>query len=180
MPQPRNRDSMLAKIRANYESTAKKAGETTAYPGDWLYDTWSSKESTALFVLLSKANCFAESDLKAWLEEYGFDVPHTNKVGSPPDRPRARQETDCSQRDKLVGAVRRNSRLAWLKKQDAKGTASESVRNAFADLKDSVLDTWSDSQIKEFCDKNGINGTSCPFRLHPSLPPSARHLSPLA
>lgn len=33
---------MLEKIRANYETTAKKAGETAAYPGDWLYDTWSS------------------------------------------------------------------------------------------------------------------------------------------
>ena len=43
VPQPRTRDVMLEKIRANYETTAKKAGETAAYPGDWLYETWSSK-----------------------------------------------------------------------------------------------------------------------------------------
>lgn len=43
VPQPRNRDVMLAKIRQNYEDVARKAGETAAYPGDWLYDTWSSK-----------------------------------------------------------------------------------------------------------------------------------------
>ena len=96
VPQPRTRDAMLAKIRANYETTAKKAGETAAYPGDWLYDSWSSKESTALHALLFKANGFAESDLKAWLEENGFDVPHTNKV-SPPNN--NNNKFQCKTRD---------------------------------------------------------------------------------
>jgi hypothetical protein len=43
VPQPKNRDVVIAKIRANYETAARKAGETAAYPGDWLYSTWSSK-----------------------------------------------------------------------------------------------------------------------------------------
>lgn len=62
--------------------------------------------------------------------------------------------------------MRRNSRLAYLKQQDATNTASESVQSAFADLTDSMIATWSDSQLKEFCDKNGITGTSYPS-LHP-------------
>ena len=61
-----------------------------------------------------------------------------------------------------MAAVRRNSRLAWLKQQEATGTASESMHSAFADLKDSMIDTWSESQLKEFCDNNGITGTSSP------------------
>lgn len=46
VPQPRTRDVMISKIRANYESAAKKAGETAAYPGDWLYASWSGECST--------------------------------------------------------------------------------------------------------------------------------------
>lgn len=41
VPQPRKRDTLLQKVRSNYESVAKKAGETAAYPGNWLYETWS-------------------------------------------------------------------------------------------------------------------------------------------
>lgn len=40
------------------------------------------------------------------------------------------------------------------------------MQSAFADLTESMIDTWSESQLKEFCDKNGITGTS-----YPSLPP---------
>ncbi|KAK8070046.1 hypothetical protein PG994_006662 [Apiospora phragmitis] len=57
VPQPRTRDSLLQKVRSNYESVAKKAGETAAYPGNWLYETWS------------------ESDLKEWLDTHGFPAP---------------------------------------------------------------------------------------------------------
>lgn len=120
VPQPRTRDVMISKIRANYESAAKKAGETAAYPGDWLYASWS------------------DSDLKSWLDKYGFDVPQTGK------------------RDQLVAAVRRNSRLAWLKEREATDTASETAKSAWAGLSESMIDTWSESQLKEFCDKNGI------------------------
>jgi hypothetical protein len=49
-PQPRKRDVLLKTARENYESIAKKVGETAAYPGNWLYENWS------------------ESDLKTWLD----------------------------------------------------------------------------------------------------------------
>jgi protoheme ferro-lyase len=41
VPQPRKRDTMLQKVRENYDTVAQKAGETTSYPGNWLYETWS-------------------------------------------------------------------------------------------------------------------------------------------
>lgn len=56
-PQPRKRDTLLKTARENYESVAKKAGEYSAYPGDWLYSSWS------------------ESDLKEWLDSRGLPSP---------------------------------------------------------------------------------------------------------
>lgn len=47
----------MTTARQNYDSVAKKAGEYTAYPGDWLYSAWS------------------DSDLKEYLDEQGFPVP---------------------------------------------------------------------------------------------------------
>ncbi|GKT51347.1 meiotic sister chromatid recombination protein 1 [Colletotrichum spaethianum] len=120
VPQPRNRDSLLQKARANYETIAQKAGETASYPGNWLYETWS------------------ESDLKEWLDTHGFPVPQVTS------------------RDKLIASVRRNSRLASLKAQEQAASASESAQQAYATLTDMVIDAWSDSQLKEFADKNGI------------------------
>ncbi|KAI1403089.1 hypothetical protein F4819DRAFT_452630 [Hypoxylon fuscum] len=121
VPQPRTRDTVLQKVRANYETIAKKAGETASYPGDWLYDTWS------------------ESDLKEWLDTHGFPAP---------------QVTD---RNKLISMVRRNSRLAYLRMQDQKASAAASANAAYATVTDKLIDAWGESQLKEFCDKNGIN-----------------------
>jgi rRNA-processing protein FCF1 len=121
VPQPRKRDTLLQKIRSNYESIAKKAGETASYPGDWLYSTWS------------------ESDAKEWLDTHGVPAPQP------------------SSRDKLIAAVRRNSRLAYLKAQDQAASASASANAAYATLTDKLIDAWGESQLKEFADKNGIN-----------------------
>lgn len=57
VPQPRTRDTLLQKTRSNYETVAKKVGETASYPGNWLYETWS------------------ESDLKEWLDKHGLPAP---------------------------------------------------------------------------------------------------------
>ncbi|OHF00822.1 hypothetical protein CORC01_03896 [Colletotrichum orchidophilum] len=120
VPQPRNRDSILQKARANYETIAQKAGETASYPGNWLYETWS------------------ESDFKEWLDTHGFPAPQ------------------ITNRDKLIASVRRNSRLASLKAQEQAASASASAQKAYATLTDLVIDAWSESQLKEFADKNGI------------------------
>lgn len=119
-PQPRQRDTLLQKARSSYETAAQKAGQTAAYPGNWLYETWS------------------ESDLKEWLDTNGFPAPQP------------------SSRDKLIASVRRNSRLAYLQAQDKSASATASAQKAYATLTDMIIDAWSESQLKDFCDKNGI------------------------
>ncbi|KAF7562064.1 hypothetical protein G7046_g2077 [Stylonectria norvegica] len=57
VPQPRQRDTLLQKVRSNYQTVANKVGETSAYPGNWLYESWT------------------ESDLKEWLDTHGFPAP---------------------------------------------------------------------------------------------------------
>lgn len=139
VPQPRKRDTLLANVRSNYETVAKKTGDVAAYPGNWLYETWS------------------ESDLKDWLDSHGIPAP---------------QPTD---RDKLIASVRRNSRLAGLKAESAASSAqsvansasqaaqsvassaSQSAQAAAASLADSMIESWDDSKIKEWANKNGIN-----------------------
>jgi len=123
-PQPKNRDTLLSAARENYNSIATKAGETAAYPGNWLYSSWS------------------ESDLKAWLDERGVPVPQP------------------SSRDKIIASVRRNSRVASNNlaaySANAASSASSAAAAATNYLSDALLDSWSDSQIKEWADKNGI------------------------
>ena len=55
-PQPGERNALLGAARRNYESVSKKVGDGAAYPGNWLYDTWSAFE------------------LRAWLNEHGHPV----------------------------------------------------------------------------------------------------------
>jgi len=119
-PQPKNRDTLIAAARANYQAAATKAGETAAYPGDWLYATWS------------------DSELKAWLDERGYPVPQP------------------SNRDKVIASIRRYSHLAAQSLRQAQQSASASAESTKETLADAVLNSWSDSQVKEWLDKNGI------------------------
>lgn len=82
------------------------------------------------------------------------------------------------QRDKLIASVRRNSRLAYLKSQEQLASATASAQAAYATLTDKLIDSWSESQLKEFADKNGIPGAyigDCPQLLNTSDP---SHSSP--
>lgn len=115
VPKPRTRDNLLKSARENYQTVANKLGETTSYPGNWLYESWS------------------ESDLKAWLDERGYSV------------------SQPTTRDKLIASVRRNSRLASHNMNAAAAAAA-----AKQSLSDALFDSWSDSQLKEWADKNGI------------------------
>lgn len=120
-PSPRTRDSLLHTARSNYQTVANKAGETAAYPGNWLYSQWS------------------DSDLKAWLDERGVPVPQP------------------SNRDKLIASIRRNSKIASDRASAQYASASSSAAHAQQSLSDALLDSWSESQLKEWFDKNGIN-----------------------
>jgi hypothetical protein len=119
-PTPRTRDSLLQTARSNYQKVADKAGETAAYPGNWLYSSWS------------------DSDLKAWLDERGVPVPQPGN------------------RDKLIAALRRNSKTASTRAAEQYSSASKSAANAQQTLSDQLLNAWSDTQIKAWLDKNNV------------------------
>ncbi|CAK7217284.1 hypothetical protein SCUCBS95973_003095 [Sporothrix curviconia] len=121
VPQPRERDVILKNARQNLESIAKKSHQTFGYPGNWLYDTWT------------------ESDLKSWLDTYGFPAPQP------------------STRDQLIATVRRNSHLAYLQMQEESARLQKAAKDAYENLSDTLLSSWSESQLKNFCDKNGIS-----------------------
>ncbi|ODA83906.1 hypothetical protein RJ55_02423 [Drechmeria coniospora] len=111
---------LLERARAGYDAAASKVGETVAYPGNWMYASWS------------------DSDLRSWLETYGFPTPQD------------------ATRDGVIASVRRYSRTAHLKRQREAARARAEVEARFATLTDAVLDGWDESRLKEFCDENGI------------------------
>ena len=81
---------------------------------------------------------WSESDLKQFLDERGIPVPQPTT------------------RDKLVASVRRNSRLASVNLQQSAASISSSAAAAEQSLSDALLDSWSDSKIKQWADENGI------------------------
>ncbi|KAJ5584507.1 uncharacterized protein N7459_004307 [Penicillium hispanicum] len=109
-PQPRKRDTLIKAARENYESIAKKAGETASYPGNWLYEQWS------------------ESDLKEWLDERGWPAPQ------PTDRDRLialvrRNSRLASLQAKGIAAS------AVASAEAAQASLSDEVFNAWSDSK---------------------------------------------
>lgn len=183
VPQPRTRDQALQVARENYQSAADKAGETAAYPGNWLYEAWT------------------ESDLKAWLDEHGVIVPKsTNREklighvrrnsylarnsladtasslsGSATDTASSLSKSATSGASVASqsgssalssgASVASNSATsgASVLSQSGKSAASEvskgaaaSASSAYQAVSDALFDTWSDSQLKEWADKNGI------------------------
>jgi len=130
-PHPRTRDSLLTTARQNYDAIAKKTGQYTAYPGDWLYSTWS------------------ESDLKEFLDSRGIPAP----------QPSSRDKLIASvRRNARLASLNMSSALASASKSAASGAsvASASASSAQAYLGDNLFDAWSDSKLKEFLDEHGI------------------------
>lgn len=84
VPQPRDRDVILKNARQNLESIAKKSHQTFGYPGNWLYDSWTGKALTLLkdvkLRIWATAKHFPDSDLKNWLDTYGFPAPQPSSV----------------------------------------------------------------------------------------------------
>lgn len=126
-PQPRSRDVLLTTARQNYDSVAKKLGEYSAYPGDWLYSTWS------------------ESDLKEFLDERGFPVP----------QPTTRDKLVASvRRNARLASLKLQA--AQSAASSGASAASVSAASAQASLSDIVFDAWSDSKLKEWLDEHGV------------------------
>ncbi|KAI0433403.1 hypothetical protein F5Y09DRAFT_73214 [Xylaria sp. FL1042] len=170
-----NKDSLVSQVRSLWYETEDKAQQAWTETKDWILDTWTGstlksfadkhgipvpqprKRDTLLQQVRSNYEKVAkkagetasypgnwlyetwtESDLKEWLDTHGFPVPQPTT------------------RDKLISEVRRNSRLAYLKSQAERDSASARANAAYGTLTDKIIDAWSDSQLKEFCDKNGI------------------------
>ncbi|UKZ83128.1 hypothetical protein TrVFT333_010931 [Trichoderma virens FT-333] len=171
----KNKDSLLSQVKSNWYETEDSANQAWYSVKDWILDTWTDSQlksfcdkngipvpqprtrdtllqqaRQAYETLAEKAeetasypgdwlySTWSTSDLKEWLDTNGFPAPQP------------------SGRDKLVASVRRNSRLAYLKAQSEADSAAAKIQAAYTYLTDTIIEAWSESQLKEFCDKNGI------------------------
>lgn len=169
------RDSLISQVKNYWYETEDKAQAGWTNVKDWILDTWSDSQLKAFCdrhgipvpqphkrdTLLQKVRenfhtiaeklgetasypgdwlyeTWTESDLKEWLDTHGFPAPQPTT------------------RDKLIASVRRNSRLAYLRMQEEAERSRSKVQEAYATLTDKLIDAWGESQLKEFCDKNGI------------------------
>jgi len=170
-----NKDGLIAQVKKYWYETEEKAEDSYSSVKDWIFDSWTDsqlkafadkhgipvpqprKRDTTIQKLRSSYETAAkkagetasypgnwlyetwsESDLKEWLDSHGIPAPQP------------------STRDKLIASVRRNARVASLKMADLQASASQSADAASQTMSEKLLDSWSDSQIKEWADKNGI------------------------
>jgi hypothetical protein len=106
----------LKAARENYQAAANKLGETFAYPGDWLYESWSNSEA------------------KAWLDERGYPVP----------QPTSRDKLIASlRRNSRLASLKAQDYAASLSASAA--AATDSLTDAIIDgWGDSQLKEWLD------------------------------------
>jgi len=81
---------------------------------------------------------WSDSDLKEWLDARGWPVPQPTT------------------RDRLIAAVRRQSRLASLAAKQSAASLSASAAASEHTLSEALFDAWSDSNLKKFLDENGV------------------------
>ncbi|KAF2487537.1 hypothetical protein BDY17DRAFT_306911 [Neohortaea acidophila] len=167
--------SLAGQVQSAWYETADQANDAYNSVQDWFFDTWTESQlksfldhhgipnpsprtrdsllSTARSNYQSIANkagetfnypgdwlfsSWSESDLKAWLDERGIPAPQPTS------------------RDKLIASLRRNSRVAANEASKYAASASQSASSAQQYLSDQLLDTWSESQVKEWLDKQGV------------------------
>lgn len=170
-----NKDGLIDQVKDYWYETEDKSEDAWTSVKDWIFDSWTESQLKAFCdkhdipvpqprkrdTLLQKARSsyetiakklgetmsypgnwlyetWSESDLKEFLDSHGIPAPQPTT------------------RDKLIAAVRRNARIASLKMADLQASASKSASDASQTLSDKLLESWSDSQIKEWADKNGI------------------------
>ncbi|TGJ70254.1 hypothetical protein EYR41_006233 [Orbilia oligospora] len=159
-----NADWLKNQIQAKWYETEATAEDGYGDVKSWLFETWTDSQLKSFLdyhhipspkprtrdSLLSTARAnyatiaqkadetaaypgdwvfsqWSDSDLKKWLDEHGYHVYQGSK------------------RNELIAAVRRNSRQASLKTTDIKDTVAQSIFNS-----------WSESELKEWLDKNNI------------------------
>ena len=118
VPQPRTRDTLLKAVRANYQAAATKLGESAAYPGDWLFASWT------------------DSDLKSWCDERGVPVNQGSKRA---------ELTAAVRRNSRSASV---ALAAWSASvASAAASATQGVADAVFDTwSDSELKRWADER----------------------------------
>lgn len=169
------KDTLVSQVKNAWYETEDQAQEAYLSVKDWIFDSWNESHLRAFLekhgipvphpptranlaaaarnnydAAAKKAGesasypgnwlyaSWSESDLRAWLQEHGYVAPKN------------------ANRETLIAAVRRNSRLAGLKLKGASSSVSSAASSATDTVSDTVFDTWSDSKIKEWADKNGI------------------------
>lgn len=85
-------------------------------------------------IIIRPYNSWDTAQLSAYLRDRGQDI----------------QSATEDSKDNLLSQVKTN----WYESEDA-------AQQAWVNSKEWILDTWSDSQLKAFCDKHGIPG-ECP------------------
>ena len=167
--------SLVTQVQNTWYETEDKAQQAWGSVKDWILDGWTDSQLKAFCdkhgipvpqprtrdTLLQKVRSsyetvaqksgeyysypgnwlyesWSESDLKEWLDTNGFPAPQP------------------STRDKLIASVRRNSRLASLRLQDQVNNLKGNAQQTIDTLTDAVIDAWSESDLKNFADKNGI------------------------
>jgi len=171
-----NKNWLIETVKKNWYETENAAEDAYENVKTWIFDTWTDSQLKAFLdrhgipnptprkrdTMLKAARenyqlvadkvgetaaypgnwlyeAWSDSELKKWLDERGIPVPQPTT------------------RDKLIAQVRRNSRIASLKLQEAQASASKSAAAAKESISDQIFESWSDSVIKKWCDKNGIN-----------------------
>lgn len=171
----KNKDSLVAQVQDAWHETAEQANEAYGNTQSWIFNTWTESQLKAFLdyhsipnpsprtrdSLLhtvrsnyqSAANKAGEtvsypgdwlysqwstSDLKAWLDERGIPAPQTDS------------------RDKLIASIRRHSYVASQEANRRYNSASHQAAAAQESLSNQLLESWSDSQVKQWLDKNGV------------------------
>ncbi|WPG99767.1 stress response protein ish1 [Acrodontium crateriforme] len=171
----KNVDSLIEQAQGYWHQTSKQATDTYGDVQSWIFNTWTESELKAFLdyhhipnptprtrdSLLQTARSnyqtiatkigesvnypgdwlyqsWSDSELKAWLDERGIPVPQTGS------------------RDKLIASLRRNSKLASDRAAAEYEKLSASAKDTQQYLSDQILDSWTDSEIKAWCDRNGI------------------------
>lgn len=171
----KNKDSLVVQVQNAWHETADQANEAYGNTQSWIFNSWTDSQlkafldyhgipnpsprtrdsllHTARSNYQSAANKagetasypgdwlyaqWSDSDLKAWLDERGIPAPQTGS------------------RDKLIASIRRNSYVAAQEADKRYNSVSSQAAAAQESLSNQLLDSWSDSQVKEWLDKNGI------------------------
>lgn len=171
----KNKDTLLAQVKASWTDTEDKANDAYGSSKDWVFDTWT------------------ESQLKAFCDKHGIPVPQprnrdtllkvarenyqttANKISETAAYPgnwlwenwsdselkawcdeRGIPVPQGGKRDKLIAQVRRNSRIASNNLAAWSSSLAATAASATQSISDAVFDTYSDSQLKKWADEKGI------------------------